>query len=155
MWRTVAGGLANTVWGITTPRCHLKHGQSLVLLAVQSRELSVSLTPRGSVFLWLIRSSTSRRCLCNQSAPSEPDTTTKETSWSCGWWHWPVLPEMHCCNAHAICVLWPFISDLSSGWQGPSGCVWCLVQHGSPISCGFWTLARTVANDKRSFVLSV
>lgn len=105
-WRLVAGGLANMVEGVTTPRSPLKHRQSLVLLAVQSQELSsASLTPRGSKFLWLIRSSISRRCLYTQSAPSVSYTTTKETSWSCGWWHWPILPEMCCCNTHATRML--------------------------------------------------
>ena len=104
-WRPVAGELANMVWGITTPRSPLKHRQSLVLLAVQSQELSASLTPRGSIFLWLIRSIISRRCLYTQSAPSVSYTTTKETNWSCGWWHWPVLPEMCCCNTHDTRVL--------------------------------------------------
>lgn len=104
-WWRVAGGLCNTVRGITTPRSPLKPRQSLALLAVQPQELSASLTPRGSVFLWLIRSSISRRCLYAQSAPSASYTTTKETNWSCGWWRWPVSPEKCCCNTHAAHVL--------------------------------------------------
>lgn len=155
-WRLVAGGLANTVQQITTPRSPLKHRQSLVLLAVQSQELSASLKPCGSMFLWLIRSSINRRCLYTQSAPSVSYTTTKETSWSCGWWHWPASPEMCCCNTHATRMLSP--SSLVGQVCGKDDLGMCGARYDLgplSVSCGFWTLTQAVANDKRPFVVSV
>lgn len=84
-WCPLARGLAYVFRGPTTPRSPLKQRQSLVLLAVQSQELSsASLTPRGCKFLWWIWSSTSRRCLYTQSATSVSYAATKETSWSRG-----------------------------------------------------------------------
>lgn len=143
----VAWQLANMVQGITTSGSPLKHRQSLFAVPVQSPELSASIAPHGSIFLWLVRSSISRRCLHNQEAPSVSYTTAKETNWSCGWCQKCVaaIPTLLvCCSP----------SSLVCQDCGKDNLGMCLIQRGSPISC-FWTLAQTVANDRRSFVLSI